>query len=342
MLEGAAMKPLIRRAFTLVELLVVIAIIGILVACCYPLFKPREAARRVQCQNNMKQLGLAIHNYHDIHRAFPPAGIHLPTTGDLDSRSGTQFSWITMILPQFEQGPLYDRIDFRLSVFQQANNFQSVSVSTLRCPSDWHDVGPFQDASLTSGRAFAKGNYAAFVSPYHVENQWRFPGVIVANRKQTFGELVDGSSNTLLLGEIRTRLHPQDQRGAWALGWNGSSQLAFDLHDEKDPIDYAEWGYTPHPLGLGTNQPPNNRGPNTDMLYECPDPVAAQLEKMPCNKSVAGTSSEYLSSAPRSWHPGGVMTVFADGRVSFLSNQIDLLTMAFMIYISDAKSVVME
>jgi prepilin-type N-terminal cleavage/methylation domain-containing protein len=331
-----------KCGFTLVELLVVIAIIAILIALLLPAVQAaRESARRVQCQNNLKQLGLAIHNYHDVHKVLPPSGINRPTTGNLDPRSGTQFSWIALILPQIEQSSLHDQIDFRMSAFQQATNPQAMSISTLRCPSDGSTPRPFEDPVLTAGKVFAKGNFAAFVTPFHVENQWRYPGAIVSNRRQSFGDLTDGTSNTVMLSELRTRNHPQDQRGVWALGWTATTQLAFDVHD-KDPVDYTQWGYKPNPLGLGASQPPNNRGPNVDMLYECPDPAGAQLAKMPCNTWIAGTSSEYLSAAPRSHHPGGVDVVFADGRLGFLSDQIDLLTMAFMIYISDSQSVATE
>lgn len=334
------MRRSTTRAFTLIELLVVIAIIGILVAVLLPAVQAaREAARRIQCQNNFKQLGLAVHNYHDVYRVFPSAGLHAPTNTVLDPRTGSQFSWLVLILPQLEQGTLHDQIDFRLSVFQQNTNPQAVSIPTLLCPSDNARSKLFRETTLTAGKAFAKGNYAAFVSPFHVENQWRFPGALVANREQGLAHLTDGTSSTLMLGEVRTRGDERDQRGAWALPWAGASLLAFDLHDVEDPINFASWGYVPDLRGLGANQPPNNKGPNTDMLYACPDPVGAQLEGMPCNQWVANTSREYLSAAPRSHHPGGVNVAFADGHVGFLPNQVDLASMAYLIYISDRQYV---
>jgi prepilin-type processing-associated H-X9-DG protein len=253
-------------------------------------------------------------------------------------RTGPQFSWIVLVLAQLEQTALHSQFDFQLTVFHQRNDPQAMFISTLVCPSDSARGRFLRDPDLTGGKSFAKGNYAAFVSPFHVENQWRFPGTLVANLRHTFADLKDGSSQTLMLGEVLTRANEQDQRGAWALGWTGTTQLAFDLHDLVDPIIYEHSGYVPNQLGLGVNQPPNNQGPNTDMLYKCPDPAGAQLENMPCNVWEAGTSRAYLSAAPRSRHTGGVQVAFADGHVGFLTNQIDFLTMAHLIHVSDGRA----
>jgi prepilin-type N-terminal cleavage/methylation domain-containing protein len=128
-----------RTGFTLVELLVVIAIIGILIALLLPAVQAaREAARRSQCTNNMKQIGLALHNYHDTHKTFPPAAIWgTPNTpANVLGRLPDPYhhTWCTAILPFMEQQPLYDTVDFRLRAWGQT--IVSTQVQTLRCPSD--------------------------------------------------------------------------------------------------------------------------------------------------------------------------------------------------------------
>jgi len=332
-----------RGGFTLIELLVVIAVIGILIALLLPAVQAaREAARRLQCQNNLRQLGLAVISYHDTHTSLPASGITTETRGPYESRSGLQFSWIVLILNQIEQGALHNAFRFEVPVFQQPSEPQATQIATLLCPSDAARGRLFVDSRLTNDKPFAKGNYAAYVSPFHVENQNRFPGALIAGRPQKLSNILDGTSTTLMISEVRTRQHPLDQRGVWALPWTGSSLLAFDLHDIRSPFNYNDGGYTPNPKGIGVNQPPNNQGPNVDMLYGCPDPAGAQLDGMPCNVWAAGTTRGYLSAAPRSNHPSGVNVVFVDGHIGFVTDYIDAFAMAYMVSSEDGRIVTLE
>jgi prepilin-type N-terminal cleavage/methylation domain-containing protein/prepilin-type processing-associated H-X9-DG protein len=330
-----------RRGFTLVELLVVIAIIAILIGLLLPAVqRAREAARRIACQNNVKQIALAVFNYSaTFNEVLPASGIVAPSKDYYAPRSGLQYSWLVLILPQLEDNVLYDKFEVGQHVLRQRHEPQAIRVPTFLCPSDSAKNRFFRHPVLTEAKTFAKGNYAAFVSPYHVELQNRFPGALVANRTQRLTAFTDGISNTLLFSEVLTRSHPHDQRGAWALPWTGCTQLAFDLHDRTDPVDFDSAGYFPNPLSIGTTQPPNNQGPNVDMLYACPEPAAAQLDDMPCNVWRAGTSRGYLSAAPRSRHPNGVNVGFVDGHVAFLPNNVDQLAMAYLIYIKDSQAV---
>lgn len=197
----------------------------------------------------------------------------------------------------------------------------------------------YQDPTFTNNRVVAKGNYAAFVGPIHVEYQHRYRGVLTSHLPHSHRHLAnDGSSNSLMLSEVRTRANPLDQRGTWALGWTGSTLLSFDMHDQSIDLTLGNSGYTPWSASLGQAQPPNNQGSNLDMLYVCPDPAEAQLRRMPCNTFGTG-SNNYMSAAPRSEHPGCVNVAYADGHVTILTNNVDEFLMARLISIEDGESV---
>lgn len=321
-------------AFSLIELLVVIAIIGMLLAISLPAIqRTRETARRIACVNNLRQLGLGIVNYNFNNKKFPPSGIVDIPNKVFNPQSGKMFSWVVLILPYIEERKLYDQFDFSKTVLNQPSNPQATHISTLICPSDSAQGKYFVDKKLTLGKQFTKGNYAAFVSPYHIELQMMFPGALIGKGQKS--ELVrDGLSHTLMLSEVRVRKHEQDQRGAWALPWNASSLLAFDMHAT------AKLGtpYVINKCSFGLTQLPNNLGPNVDVLYSCPDMAAAQMDKMPCGLWDPTGDFDYLSSAPRSNHPGGVNVVFMDGHTGFIMDDVDEIAMAYLISINDGKT----
>jgi prepilin-type N-terminal cleavage/methylation domain-containing protein/prepilin-type processing-associated H-X9-DG protein len=325
-----------RSGFTLIELLVAMAIIGVLIALLLPAMQAaREGAHRMQCAHNLRQLALAIRTYETSHEVLPPSGIVARSPETFECRSGKMFSWIVLILPQLELESLHARFDFSRSVLQQPSEPQATHLPVLLCPSDSARGEFYCDFSLTGGKRFAKGNYAAYVSPFHTDLQVRFPGALVGTG-QPLKKITDGLSNTLMLSEVRVRSQEQDQRGAWALPWTGASLLAFDMHHDGSPS-----AYTYNPGSVGVTQPPNNQGPNVDMLYACPDMAGAQLAGMPCG---VWSSSEwdqwhYLSAAPRSNHIGGVNVVFVDGHVGFIANQVDEIALAYMVSANDSKVV---
>lgn len=149
--------------------------------------------------------------------------------------------------------------------------------------------------------------------------------------------VIDGLSHTLMLSEVRVCTHQQDQRGAWALPWNGSSLLAFDMH--CSPKLGSGSKFEANKSSLGLTQLPNNRGPNVDVLYSCPDMLGSQMEKMPCGLWDSTGEFNYLSSAPRSNHPGGVNVIFMDGHTGFLLDNVDETVMAYLISINDGHIV---
>jgi prepilin-type processing-associated H-X9-DG protein len=334
--------------FTLVELLVIIAIIGILIALLLPAVQQaRESARRVQCQSNLKQLALAVHGYVNTHKILPPSGIVATTTRTygtreypvFDQRSGNMFSWAVLLLPYLEESSLYSQFDLTRSVLDQPHEPQEQEVPVYLCPSDNARGRFYADEEFTLGKRFAKGNYAAYVSPFHSDLQLLFPGALISTG-QALSRVTDGTSKTVVFTEVRTLDHLQDERGAWALPWNAASLLSLDMHHDQVKAGGFFTNYWPQAMFAYQAQMPNTDGPNADVLVRCPDEalVQAQLERMPCikwkwNLGLFG----YISAAPRSAHVGGVNAAYLDGRVEFLADDIDPFTMAFLVDIRDSE-----
>ena len=323
-----------RGAFTLVELLVVITIIGGLIGLLLPAVQAaREAGRRMQCMNNLHQISLAAIHYEQSFGSLPPSEAVARVADPLDMRSGTLFSWAVYVLPFMEEGSLYNEFDFSKSVLDQRDSTLARPVQTYLCPSDSAYGRRYCDPEFTRGKSLSKGNYAAFSSPFHVDLQVNYPGAIVV-KGLPLRFIVDGTSSTLMLGEILTRGDPTDQRGAWALGWTGASLLAFDMHAIPSATSRV---YAGDPASVGLTQKPNNQGPNVDMLYRCAGQADAQIQGMPCGTWASEGEWNFLSAAPRSRHPGGVNVAFVDGHVAFLPNDIDDFVMAYLVSINDGQ-----
>jgi prepilin-type N-terminal cleavage/methylation domain-containing protein/prepilin-type processing-associated H-X9-DG protein len=347
--------------FTLVELLVVIAIIGVLISLLLPALQiAREAARKGSCTNNLKQLSLAVLNYEHTFRVFPPSGIVDRPTGErkeIDGSvrkngyvmytqdSGRMFSWIVLTLPFFEQQALHKQFDFNKSVLDQKPvEPQSTYISTLGCPSDSAQGRVFQDLRSTRRKVFAKGNYAAYCSPYHVEYQNFWPGALIAHIPQTRRRFRDGFSTTIMLSEVRTRDNPGDERGVWALPWCGATLLAYDAHhvhlsEEDTPfVPYRRKNrYRVDPTFTAESaQPPNNPGPSLDVITDCSGEADAVFSNMPCRTYLRAM---FWSAAPRSLHPGGVNVTWCDGRVTFMNDNVDRTEFGYMVSIDDGQPI---
>jgi prepilin-type processing-associated H-X9-DG protein len=331
-----------------VELLVVIAIVGILIALLLPaVLSAREAARRVHCTNNIRQLALATIAYEEQHKILPPSGIvesksAVYTGGSIeypvfDQRSGKMLSWAVLLLPFIEQQNLYDRFDLSRSILEQPHEPQETFVDTFQCPSDVAYGRYYLDDEFTLGKRFAKGNYAAYVTPFHSDLQLLYPGALIAGG-QPLSRVIDGTTKTIVFSEVKTVAHLQDERGVWALPWNAASLLSFDAHHDRRAAgsyfaDYRVWKRV-----LYQSQVPNFIGANQDILVRCPPENLAntQLLGMPCGKWVYQLGIlGYISAAPRSNHWGGVNVAYLDGHVDFLPNSINPLTMAYLISIRD-------
>jgi prepilin-type N-terminal cleavage/methylation domain-containing protein/prepilin-type processing-associated H-X9-DG protein len=290
------MSRRIRSGFTLIELLVVIAIIAVLIALLLPAVQAaREAARRAQCINNLKQLGLAVMNYHDINSRFPPGAIgHDPVTGSYPAANYRQ-PFLVAILPYIEQGTLFNAYNMLLQ-FETVQNqtVRGVVIATYNCPSDQPQV-----FFKTSTDYDVKGSYGVnwgqntFFTPIQKGPYWLAYGAAIA-------EIIDGTSNTLHMMEIRQTPSPSttllDRRGRI---WNDDSacyQVTTLLTPNSSAPDYSACI--------------NNPVPNT-----------------PCiNGGTSGTVTLGYYMASRSLHPGGVNASMCDGSVRFIKNSINLLT----------------
>jgi prepilin-type N-terminal cleavage/methylation domain-containing protein len=351
-----------KRGFTLVELLVVIAIIGILVALLLPAIQAaREAARRVACQNSVKNLALGVLTYSDAKKGLPPAvSVPSPSTGEMISDIGlldNELSWIVQILPQIEESALASKFKLDkaiLTIGSRAGqdlvtqgNPQEAQPPILLCPSDSSRGRTYREArGAYSAFRFAKGNYAAYVSPVHAVCMRVYPAAM-SNEVQPFARFTDGTSKSVMIAEVKTLDSDIDSRGVWAAGWMGGSILAYDMHsgDPTNPTvaltgctgprnsPYTPTIYTSPPTDA---MPPNApyKWTNLDYCRAC-DTGLSITEQMPCFQAVAGTRS---AASPRSSHVGGVNAAHIDGSGFFIANDVDQHLMARMVSINDGQS----
>jgi prepilin-type N-terminal cleavage/methylation domain-containing protein len=332
-----------RNALTLIELLVVITIIGVLIALLFPAMSAaREAARRMKCQNNIRQLAVAVLNYEQARQKLPAAGAFAPPAESLyfrfgsvrvNLRSGPNHSWIVSLLPQLELSSLYGQFDLSQHVGENSDNPQAEQPTSLLCPSDDALGRTFSlSSSAFPARLYGKANYAAYTSPFHVDDYHTAGAIRLYG--QRLSEVVDGASKTIALSEVRTRDEQRDQRGAWALPWSGATLLSVDAHPKWFPLESPDLDQASHPeFEIDPNyvaqQTPNSK--TLDVLYACPDPVSEQLDRMPCSEAYR----QYISASPRSNHPGGVNVTRLDASSQFLSDDIDRHVMAFLVAAND-------
>lgn len=317
-----------QHGFTLVELLVVIAIIGILVALLLPAIQAaREAARRIQCSNNLKNLALGMLVHHDSVGHFP-APITMPpgTTYEplLDNRLFS--NWAIEILPQIEQQALFDQfqIDPLTRLYDRNNpdinrTGRETELSVMLCPSDTGGGNPFQ-GKRNDGH-WARGNYA--INGFQF---WPSSGPIRAMRGDdssnpasryidfnigmggvtrpvmSLRNIQDGATNTIMLAELRTGLSPNDRRGVWAMGMCGSN---FHCRHAVLPINSCG-GFDDDVYDV-------------DEIYQDVGEGTLASECMLPDRGVDRSGQ----SVVRSLHPGGAQVAMADGSVHFLSDFID-------------------
>lgn len=280
-----------RQAFTLIELLVVIAIIAILVALLLPAVQQaREAARRSSCKNNLKQLALAVHNYHDVNRVIPP-GYYAGVNETGSNWNYRRISWMQSLLPYIEQPALFESVmadrEAQVNSWQYAD--RDTVVPSLSCPSD-------PAAGKISPRGF-HGNYLLSHGGHSLDpandGDRNGQGVAFVESSVRFRDVTDGTSNVVMAGEILLVPDDDDRRGAYYMtGWD-SANVTVALRDT----------------------------PNSPL----PDTGRSQIIKdVPFAPAV--NASTWFRVNARSQHKGGAQFALVDGSVRFISANIDLTT----------------
>jgi prepilin-type N-terminal cleavage/methylation domain-containing protein len=307
-----------RRGFTLIELLVVIAIIAILVALLLPAVQAaREAARRVQCINNLKQMGLAFHNFESangfftpaaIDDAFPRLGINVDDSGKPVAKP-TEHGWVILLLPFTEQVGLYNSYNLKAD-FRDAPNSTTIAtqLNLMMCPSspnpnriDTNNSGGFKGWKAAAGDYGPNNSVVkvaidgGFVSPGN------YAGVMQANQVHTLAEITDGTSNTLVISEDAGR------PDVWTRGnhFTGSTPIG---SPSRVYVTGAGWANRESAFGLhgfpvdGNGNPPG-----------------------PCHTNCVNRNEVF------SFHPGGANHIFADGSVHFVKESARIQIMANLI-----------
>ena len=291
--------------FTLVELLVVIAIIAMLVVLLLPAVQTaREAARRAQCLNHLKQIGLALQMHHSAKEHFPPGHYSPPPPVGVSCLDGSEATWLTYILPYLEESAAYDQIDWDFGFGCGRNQVVTkLFFSTAHCPSDKEAKLNWEGAE-GSGSGWAKGNYVANngIGPMR---EWsttqrndalppvsREGGVFYMNSDLRIAKILDGMSKTVMVSEIRTS-EPSDSRGV---------------------MHYPECCLYHH------NRTPNSLVPD-EIRQGCVD-----QPRTPCITSSTAWNNRALIATARSYHSGGVNVNLGDGSVRFVSETIGLAT----------------
>lgn len=309
-----------QNGFTLIELLVVIAIIAVLIALLLPAVQQaREAARRSQCKNNLKQIGLALHNYHDLHGVLPPGWTNPVNnlasdycyTGSPDGGA----PWTVLILPLLDQMALYNKFDFQTMKFGSNSNWAPAGTRALfvrmpvyQCPSD-PAISRYH-LSLSYMGIEGGGSPDCTSSPgdlvYYSRN-----GALWVNSRVGFRDMTDGSSNVLLVGESKY----------WRTDPDTASRLAG-----------SSWATSPKMNGRnGTGAPWTNIVVFNQINQYEETTASASAEDM--WEVLRGHTSNTMGS----YHTGGCHGLFGDGAIRFLSENMDLTTLHRLGSIADGN-----
>ena len=313
-----------RRGFTLIELLVVIAIIAILIALLLPAVQQaREAARRTSCRNNMKQIGLALHNYLDAHSQFP---IAMASDGDGTGNptGGGEWSIHARILPFLEQASLYNLADLTLSYSDPANSgIAPTRIAAYLCPSEVNDRVRVDSSGVPIHYPL---NYGYNAGTWNVwDNASRRPGngAFAPNLRSKPADFTDGMSNTLGFAEVKgfTAYNRDGSAGTATIPANPAAvtSLIASGGTNKPDSGHTEWvDGRVHQTGVTVTLAPNS-------VVTVPGGVRPdEGDYTSCREDKTCTGPTYAAVTARSWHEGIVNTLLMDGSVRTISENLSL------------------
>ena len=335
------MRFSVRRGFTLVELLVVIAIIGILIALLLPAVQAaREAARRSQCSNNLRQIGLALQNYHDTHKTFPPVAAYGVSDETyfpgLFEPSGPEaalmHTWISLILPYMEQQPLWDQTDFTQQAWGQA--IVGTVVPTLLCPSDdGYGANP-------------SGTHGIAVTHYIASEGWHWwpggvrpgglPGkdyqnIFSGSNTTSIFRITDGTSNTLAVAENYSQSY-KPLSDPWMTNGVGVKR-----NGPGEAVFRSAFVYTGGAGGVCCERGWYNEVDNSGAKSTWTWFRAGPHSHSPSYICAWGLNSEWYGAG--SIHPGVEQAVFVDGSVHGVLTTIDYPTWCALNAMGDGEAV---
>jgi len=352
-----------RRGFTLIELLVVIAIIGVLIALLLPAVQAaREAARRMQCTNNLKQIGLALHNYESANGAFPPTTILIPAATGGPGTWAFESSWsaFARVAPFMEQGSLYNAMNFNLTYSDPPNITVSISpLNLLLCPSD--PGGGIDDGKL-AGSGYAATSYGTCDGDWYVWSvNWGTTNSVGPINRSMFGpnfarkfsDVIDGTSNSLAVSEgtvghgqfrgcLTEGTAPSDASvGTWtpfnvpAPGVDSTAALTALIGSCKaktgkvkagGPVGHTRWANGGvYYSGFTTAMPPNSKVKAISRATGFSNAGAIVAQDWDSVDENDGGPT-YMSLSASSFHPGGVNALLVDGSVRFIKESVNPAT----------------